>query len=286
MQFLLSNSSTTSGHQAVKRLVNSNSVKRGSPKVSSNKKKKVIAKKPVSLNERTELSIMFDKIRQKNKSRAVAKIIQSEAQTNIKPNVCTVENGHINENIDRFDHDNLMEFDERGRLRPKNSQKVLACATDMEHAPKLELKVKNSHENSPEKLSCQSKISIFEMKSTTEENIVNYKTKSSKSPNINFTKMSQCNIERSSSFSTLVGKSTDDFGNLSRKLCESEGANLDKKNRKESINILTPSTPIGRNLEKESLNTDSPGKRKKMSPEYSNLYFKKLRSGKRTMGDT
>ena len=86
-------------------------------------------------------------------------VFSSSVQPFFSINLCTVEN----ENIDRFDHDNLMEFDERGRLRPKNSQKVLGHEIDMTHAPKLELKVKNSHENSPEKLSCQSKISIFEM---------------------------------------------------------------------------------------------------------------------------
>ena len=94
--------------------------------------------------------------------------------------------------------------------------------------------------------------------------------------------------ERSASFTTLVGCTNPKIKNLSRMLSTSVGASLDKKTRKVSTSVGTPSKPTRKSLRNvmgsQSFDVDSPGKRK-LSPESSNYDFKNRGSGKRTTRD-
>ena len=92
-------------------------------------------------------------------------------------------------------------------------------------------------------------------------------------------------LERSSSFSTLVGNPNSKIRSLSRKFSISVGTNLEKKNRKESISALTPTRTVRGHLRSMNSSIDSPGKRK-LSPESTNSTLKKMRSDKQTTGDS
>ena len=101
-------------------------------------------------------------------------------------------------------------------------------------------------------------------------------------PNIIDAKSPLEKIERSASFTSLVGNPNHKIRKLSRRISNSVGTDLDsKKNRKESRGHLTPLRLIGSNPRSEILGTDSPGKRK-FSLESNNLDSKKVRSGNRT----
>ena len=117
---------------------------------------------------------------------------------------------------------------------------------------------------------------------------VNLKSDNSINSNINYAKDSHGMIERSASFSTLVGSTHPNNKFLSRKYCNSVGADLNEKTRKESEAYMTPLKPIRKSLRNvrtsQSFVIDSPGKRK-LSPESSNLNFQKDGSGKRTTRD-
>ena len=312
----MSKFSNSPNKTAVKRLVNTNVIsnikdKRGSPKTLSNRLKS--AKKPVKLQERSELSIMFDKIRQKNTAKEklepksdnklnAVKLDLEKPKISESPNlkinkvgmnnvnsVSSLNIGRINENIDDIDTENVMVFNEMGKLVPKTSQKSQLQEPHTTHAPKLGLKFKGDdwligHKDSPEKLDYKSKLSIFENKNIDNIDSVNSQTNLCINPNIIDAKSPLEKIERSASFTSLVGNPNHKIRKLSRRISNSVGTDLDsKKNRKESIGHLTPLRLIGSNPRSEILGTDSPGKRK-FSPESNNLDSKKVRSGNRTKG--
>ena len=187
-----------------------------------------------------------------------------------------------------------MEFDELGRLRPKKLGLGPTQESKLTHAPNLGPKLpnlvrSNDHVDSPEKLSHASKISIFEKK--IEKKIIVKKEsvmkKTNSSINLTINNAGDPNevLERSSSFSTLVGNPNSKIRSLSRKLSISVGTNLEKKNRKESISALTPTRTVRGHLRSMNSSIDSPGKRK-LSPESTNSTLKKMRSGKQTTGDS
>ena len=172
---------------------------------------------------------------------------------------------------------------------------------DITHAHKLGPKLiakdlSTGHVNSPEKLNFKSKISIFEHDEikTDEKNEKNNESvknepKSSINSNIKYAKVPSEQLERSASFSTLVGRTGQYTRNLSRKYCVSVGADLgDEKSRNERKAETTTGTPTRKSFRKVrqsySFDTDSPGKRK-LSSESSILDLQNRGLGKRTMRD-
>ena len=86
-----------------------------------------------------------------------------------KKKVENIVNTVVNVDIGRRNIDQIMEFDELGRLRPKNLGLGPTQESKLTHAPNLGPKLpnlvrSNDHVDSPKKLSHASKISIFEKK--------------------------------------------------------------------------------------------------------------------------
>ena len=284
--------SPVSGHSTVKRLVKDNINRKGSPKIKS--------KLSATPQERSQLGILFEKLRQKGLeiNSNTEKTEDSKSNKEVEINVRTVNNGHSNENVDEFDRNKLMKFDENGKLVQLYGQKDQNSIADMTHAhdlgPKLIAKdLYTAHVNSPEKLNFKSRISIFEydeiLKHEKNNESVKNEPKSSINSNIKYAKVPSGQLERSASFSTLVRSTNQNTRNLSRKYCISVGADLDdEKNRKKSKAETTSGTPTRNSFRKVrqsySFDTDSPGKRK-LSPESSNLDSQNRGLGKRTMRD-
>ena len=185
-----------------------------------------------------------------------------------------------------FDRNNLMRFDENGRLVPKFDQDDCNARNKLMHATlsgpdlishKLEIKTASS----PEKLNLKSKISIFDDKRSVDMNL---KSEIPRSTSIKYEKEQHKYKERSASFTNLVGFKTHEVKNLSRMSSSSVGASLDKN----IPSVQTPSRPRRISLRNvkvsQSFDVDSPGKRK-ASPESSNLYLENRGSGKRTIRD-
>ena len=277
-----------------------------SEKVPVRKKSNSMSKqaKNVKIPEKSELSLMFDRIRMKNARKDQSDLVENvnshrKDKPDLAPNsekmmldhkkvdnnvsiVRKVDIGHRN-------IDEIMEFDEMGKLRPKNISLKPNLDEKLTRVPNLKPKLpnldqSNLHVDSPEKLNHESKISIFERKINIEKETVIKKTSSNM--NINTLNMLDPTerLERSSSFGTLVRNPNPKMESFSRKLSISIGANIaDKKNRKESKSTLTPKRSTRKHLGSEVSDIDSPGKRK-LSPESTASPFKKVRSGRQTKG--